>query len=393
MISLKQGGTLLLLALLSLPSRLHAAPAPFDIDLKELERQKPAASPKPEKKKVQKGKKAPAETARIGKARRSSADNPDYARYTVKPGDTIFKILMVRFGMSNEAAERLIPEIIRINNISNIKSLTVGRTLLIPSKGQQKRAARSAKKEKTPKTEEASEAAAMLEKALKLEGQGAAGSPDVKTPGVHAAPPSEMENMPVAPAPAAPIAPVLAEPAPLAAPPVAAASPEIPAAPAIPPANTWICSVTESDSATIVGAVLNALSVSWSKNRIIQADEGAPTAFSIKVDRYFEYRGARYIVSIGESEPYSYTLIRLLEGAGYKVLRLSGGEDFKTACEKLLKLVGLVPDFGKHALQGGGETTGFLIQQDDAGARRVVITGDPVDPRQKWLMAPGCGAR
>jgi hypothetical protein len=111
------------------------------------------------------------------------------------------------------------------------------------------------------------------------------------------------------------------------------------------------------------------------------------------VDRYFEYKGGRYIVSIGESDPYSYTLLRLLESAGYRVLSIGRAENFKTVSHKLLGLIGVAPDFGKQALQGGRDTTGFLIQQDDAGGRRVVITGEAVDPRQKWVMKPGCAAK
>jgi hypothetical protein len=48
----KQGGILLLLGLLSLPAQLHAAQSPFDIDLKELDRENPAVPPKAEKKKA-----------------------------------------------------------------------------------------------------------------------------------------------------------------------------------------------------------------------------------------------------------------------------------------------------------------------------------------------------
>ena len=168
----------------------------------------------------------------------------------------------------------------------------------------------------------------------------------------------------------------------------------IPVAPAGEPPITWICSVTEQEPSKIVDAALNALSISWSRNRIIQSDKTAATAFSIRVDRYFEYRGARYIVSIDESDPYSYTLLRLLEGAGYRVLRVGAKEDFKAVTERLLGLLGLVPDFGRHALQGGRETTGFLIQQEEAGGRRLVLSGERVkEPRAGWVMAPGCVTR
>ena len=138
---------------------------------------------------------------------------------------------------------------------------------------------------------------------------------------------------------------------------------------------------------------MNALSLHWSRNRIIQSGEGASNAFSIRVDRYFELKGTRYIVSIGENDPYSYTLLRLLEGAGYRVLMVESDDDFQAVGEKLLRLVGLEPDYGRHLLQGGKESTGFLVQQDDAGGRQVLITSEAVNPQLKWTMPEGCGAR
>jgi hypothetical protein len=151
--------------------------------------------------------------------------------------------------------------------------------------------------------------------------------------------------------------------------------------------------VTEKDPARIVDAVMNALSLHWSRNRIIQSGEGASNAFSIRVDRYFELKGVRYIVSIGESDPYSYTLLRLLESAGYRVLMIDSDDDFQAVGEKLLRLVGVEPDFGKHLIQGGKESTGFLVQQDDAEGRQVVITSEAVNPKLKWTMPAGCGVR
>jgi len=417
--SFKQGGTLLLLALLALPAQLHAAQSPFDIDLKELDRENPPVSPKVEKKEKKQPKKAkketpaaaPAKSPKVHKAATANEAESEsgYIRYTVKPGDHIFKILVARLGMSNEAAERLIPEIIRVNNITNIKKLTVGRTLLIPDKARQERLAKSAQpgKVRHRREREAEATAAPVPPA-----------PVVVTPAQSAAkvaaPPASATSSVTAPAKAPlPAASSVAAPKPslpnpaaptgtakndAAIPPVdarAAAAPSaaLPPTAPVPLVNTWICSVTDKDPARIVDAVMNALSLPWSKNRIIQSAEGAPSAFSIRVDRYFELNGVRNIVSIGESDPYSYTLLRLLEGAGYRVLMINAGDDFKVVGEKMLRLVGVVPDFGKYLIPGGKESSGFLVQQEDAAGRRVVITNEAVNAKQKWTMPAGCGIR
>jgi hypothetical protein len=422
--SLKQGGTLLLLALLSLPAQLLAAQSPFDIDLKELDRENPAVSPKAEKKKIVKKPKkeapvaAPAKSAKVPKAAAPAGEpesEPGYIRYTVKPGDHIFKILVARLGLSNEVAERLIPEIIRVNKITNIKKLTVGRTLLIPDKARQEHLAKSAQPARTRhrREREAEVNAAPLAPATV---PAVPTQPEPKAAHAAAAPAVTTAAKAPAPVPVAPQPPVPKAATPSAAPAPAPATPAgsseakplqggtaasagsppavAPAAPSVPLlVNTWVCSVTEKEPGRIVDAVMNALSLPWSKNRIIQSADGAPNAFSIRVDRYFELNGVRTIVSIGESDPYSYTLLRLLESAGYRVLMINAGDDFKAVVEKMLRLAGVVPDFGKYLIPGGKESSGFLVQQENAAGRRVVITNEAVNPKLKWTMPAGCGTR
>lgn len=478
MIGLKQGGVLFVLATLSIPSYLHAASTPYDIDLKELDRQNPppaVAAPKPEKKKVPKEKKHAAEkksaaekkTAAGKKAKKAAAaekkpaaaskeklpqrptEEAGYVRYTVKPGDHIFKILMVNFGMSNDAAERLIPEIVRINHISNIRKLTVGDTLLIPTREHAR--AEGAPKKEVKQKKEPSKAAAMPEAASKPEAPGAGGSPrpemppapvprapepapatpepavpapPVPTPSVPApsvpapsvaAPtvPAPQVSAPTAPvpqvstptvpappvsaptvAPAAPMPAVPAPPAPATPPkPAAEAITQPPAVPPTPSVATWICQVEGEDPAKVVDSVLNALSITWKKNWIIQSKDGAATAYSIKVDRYFEYKGARYIVTIGDNDTYSDTLLGLLAGAGYQGLSIGGNEDSQTVSGKLLNLIGVAPEFGRHAIEGGKEASGFLVRPEDAAGRRVLISGERFAASQQGLLAPGCGAK
>jgi hypothetical protein len=471
MINVKPGAALFLLALFSLPSLVSAAPSPFDIDVKELDRAaapkpaapktqpqaKPAPTPapfdidvkeldrepkaathKPEKKKTHKAKDAGPKATAHKEGHKPSGGEGDFVRYTVKPGDHLFKILVGRFGMSNEAAEKLIPEIQRVNDISNIKSLTVGRTLLIPSGGRKERLLAAPAQQPQPRQQTEAKHPAKHDSEIRPaqhepEPQVArapapaavAASPAVAAPSAAAtlaavaAPPVAAASaakpaphlVPVVPQPKAPLAPVAPvrtaplAPAPAVAAPVPAPKPVAPPAqvlaPVVPPpppapvpwTNTWICAVSDKEPARIVDSLLNALSLRWSKNKILQSEPGAANAFSIRVDRYFERNGVRYIVSVGESDSYSYTLLRLLEAAGYRVLLINAGDDFTVIGEKLLRLVGVPGEFGKHLLQGGREVAGFLVQPEDAEGRRVAITRDPVDPKGKWTLPTGCGYR
>lgn len=98
-----------------------AAQEPYDIDLKELRR------PPVRKVKEQRAPRAPEEPVPA-----ATGENGENSSYTVRQGDHLFIILMKRYGLSNDAAEQLIPEIMRLNGIRNPKSLSVGQRLLIP---------------------------------------------------------------------------------------------------------------------------------------------------------------------------------------------------------------------------------------------------------------------
>lgn len=160
-----------------------------------------------------------------------------------------------------------------------------------------------------------------------------------------------------------------------------------------PPARTWICRVPEQDPAATVDSLLALLRITPGKNREVQAGRKTETAFTVTAERYFEYQGRRYVVSIGESEPSKYTLLRVLETEGYQVLRLGSLEDFRGTTDGLLRVVGVAPVFGRHLLQEGKGITGFLIEPETAGGKRVVVSSERVEPGEKWPLAPECGAR
>jgi len=67
-----------------------------------------------------------------------SASVSDVREYTVRAGDNLFKILMHDFGLTNAEAEACINEILRVNNISNIRALKVGQKIIVPQKPARK---------------------------------------------------------------------------------------------------------------------------------------------------------------------------------------------------------------------------------------------------------------
>jgi hypothetical protein len=98
-----------------------AAPESYEIDLKEL-RRTPVRSAK-ERQPPRETKESVSETQNT---------NHENSIYTVRPGDHLFLILMGHYGLSNRAAEKLIPEIMHLNGIRKAEILSVGQRLTIP---------------------------------------------------------------------------------------------------------------------------------------------------------------------------------------------------------------------------------------------------------------------
>lgn len=96
-----------------------------EIDLKELRRIAPPQPVKPEQHKHRSHVAAKPEVTKTTESGHESI-------YVVQPGEYLFQILMKQYGLSDPAAERLIPEVMKLNGISSPKGLKVGQRLRIP---------------------------------------------------------------------------------------------------------------------------------------------------------------------------------------------------------------------------------------------------------------------
>lgn len=131
---------LILFSIASWAGAGNAAQESFEIDLKEL-RPTPTGTPKTQQRSTHRSENTKAQSPlEAGKAEGSSI-------YTVRPGDHLFAILMRHYKLSNEAAERLIPEVLRLNGIRNPHGLTVGQRLTIPLPAPPERQTKTARKQ------------------------------------------------------------------------------------------------------------------------------------------------------------------------------------------------------------------------------------------------------
>ncbi|MBI5657619.1 MAG: LysM peptidoglycan-binding domain-containing protein [Geobacter sp.] len=316
-------------------------PAPYEINARDLERLRSGGT------KARKVKPAKRATA----AKQAPADHRDetqpaatdsFSIYTVKTDDNLFKILMRDFGMSNRQAELLIPDVMRENGLSSSTRLTIGQKLRIP---RQHRTSSAHKAHKSPHPPQAAETA------------------EAEAP-VTAPEPAKEEIVPVAEKPAVP------EPTPAAA--------EQPGATVYP--------ITSSDPDQIVNGILTALSLPWSRDRVIEGTTGPKDGerFSIKVDCYVEKEGKRFILTRGKQDPFAYTMLRLLAMAGYTIIELNRDGGFASLATQILTGLELPFTSGKFRFMPAGgengarEMTGFLTSLPQKRAQ-VFLTDTPLD--------------
>jgi hypothetical protein len=345
------------------------APASFEIDLNELKKTTESVK----KQSPPKAKPPVAEPRQHGSAHKSATGA--VATYTVKPGDNLFRILMRDFGMSNREAELLIPEIVRINGLASSTSLSTGKKLTIPL---ERRSASHHRIRKTAKPAPAAElpTEAAVEPSVEQKTEPVQPQIHETTEGTSAAAsPAEASEENGSAPPTSPAAQTTGETA-------SQQSDDF-----FSPIS--VKSVTGSSPDDITDGLLTAMMLSWEPDKVIDGKStaaGAGDAFSVKVDRYLTYKGKRYVITVNSMDPFTYTMLRLVEAAEYKVIHLDGQSNFVELAANLLTQLGIPFAAGKYrftpkAPESGKprEIDGFMVAFTDRPTR-IFLTNTPLDP-------------
>lgn len=104
--------------------------------------------------------------------------------------------------------------------------------------------------------------------------------------------------------------------------------------------------ITSRNQPAIVDAILGSLSVAYSVDKrvdVFLADNNG-ISLTVKAGRYFEQAGQRYVVSDFDGDPVAYTLFRILETKGFRVVILEPQDDYRRISEKIMS---------RMQLQGG----------------------------------------
>ena len=151
--------------------------------------------------------------------------------------------------------------------------------------------------------------------------------------------------------------------------------------------------VSEKEPRKILDSFLDALSVPFEtgKNIDLYARDNIGVRLDVPVDRYFEDNGQRYAVALFNGDPITYTLVRLLETKGYRVIMLQTGDDFHSVADKVLARLRIPGRYGDYDLWSarnvgyGVRMSGAMIRDNRNGDRNLFVTDRTLDPLVKEL--------
>jgi len=341
--------------------RSWCAEQSFELDLSELEKKTPAAE-KPSRNTGRQVKK----NVKKGAGKKHAAPAPptdedlrgEFVNYTIRPRDHIYKVLTTRFGLTSERAEALIPRILRVNGIRDIRGLRIGRTIRIPV----------------------------------VEGMSVpAASVKPATPPASAAVPSS-PGPSVAPTTVAPPAPSPVE----GGPEKTAAATTAPSTPAK-GAKVIPRAVPTGEIAAVADGILDALSLQFKKNHSIDVPVGGSQGgvITIHADRYFEYDGKRFCLDFKDAGAERAMRSRILELSGYRHITLDPKDNFRSATGKILTALEIPSSYRKHALvptsgdSGVLEAEGYLLKGRGAKGEHILLTVPLPDKALYGLIQAG----
>ncbi len=160
------------------------------------------------------------------------------------------------------------------------------------------------------------------------------------------------------------------------------------------PLRHRVVRTSSQDHGQAVDLVLDALAVPVERNRRVELFNTVESGIELSVaaERYFERGGKRYVVARFTGDPVAYTLFRLLETKGYRVVILEQRDNFKMVASKLLSRMDLPSSYASHLLladQGGRysfEMSGFLLENSISGGGAVMLTDRPIERSMQELL-------
>ena len=97
-------------------------------------------------------------------------------------------------------------------------------------------------------------------------------------------------------------------------------------------------------------------------------------SLSVKAERFFERDGQRFVVSRFDGDPVTYTLFRILETKGYRVVILEAKDDFRKISEKILSRLRIQGSYAQQKLWPD-DTSNYSLQMSGFNLENAGIPG------------------
>lgn len=161
------------------------------------------------------------------------------------------------------------------------------------------------------------------------------------------------------------------------------------------PLRHRVVHATASDISRSVDTVLESLGLPVERNRRVELFRSLESgiALSVAADRYFERGDKRYVVARFTGDPVAYTLFRLLETKGYRVVILEPHDSFKAVASKLLSRMDLPSSYASHLLVSDPlgrysiKMSGFLLENISSSGGAMILTDRPLEGAVRDLLS------
>ncbi len=152
--------------------------------------------------------------------------------------------------------------------------------------------------------------------------------------------------------------------------------------------------ITAKGQSGILDAILKSLAVSYQTDRHVDvfAADNNGISLSVKAERFFERDGQRFVVTSFDGDPVIYTLFRILETKGYRVVILEAKDDFRNISEKILSRLRIQGGYAQHKLWPDDNSnyslqmSGFNLEGEGIPGGSMFLTNLPLDPIVRDLL-------
>jgi hypothetical protein len=159
-----------------------------------------------------------------------------------------------------------------------------------------------------------------------------------------------------------------------------------------PPRN--VAQIGVSPQPEMVDAILASLEVSPERDRplnVFEADDNG-ISLSVKADRSFGRNGQKYVITRFDGDAVNYTLFRILETKGYRVIILDRNDGFRKSTEKILSAMKIQGTYGRHdlireeGLPYSVQMSGFWLDDPSLPGGSLFLTDLAIDRVERSLL-------